>query len=248
MSTRSVTTAIHVLEAVAELQPVGLSELSRAVEVPKATVQRVLVTLEELQWIERAERDGGKWSIAVHAYAVTSRGSSGSRIRDVAIGPLSALQLETGETIHLAVPDELRMVVIERLDTPHVLRAFLALGSRIPMHASATGLTFLAHSSEEFVRAYLQHPLAASTPDTMVHPQEVQAELKAIRSRGYSINPGGLSSGITAIGAALISRELGPVGSISVSGPSSRITPDKFQEYGTAVAATARQISMALPG
>ncbi|WP_394817393.1 helix-turn-helix domain-containing protein, partial [Streptomyces doudnae] len=42
VSTNSVVSAFQVLETVARMQPVGLSELTRAVGLPKSTVQRCL--------------------------------------------------------------------------------------------------------------------------------------------------------------------------------------------------------------
>ncbi|WP_457102241.1 IclR family transcriptional regulator, partial [Microbacterium sp. P5_E9] len=161
MSTQSVVTAMRVLEAVSDNQPAGLSELSRDTDVPKATVLRMLRTLGELGWVSQSEANAGKWVLTNHAFAVASRGSSGSLIRDVAMGPLNALQLDTTETVHLAVPDRRSMVVIERLDTPHVLRAFLPLGSRVPMHASATGIAYLAAATDSYLSEYLSDPLEA---------------------------------------------------------------------------------------
>lgn len=247
MGIQSIATSIRVLEALAERQPVGLSELSRSVGVPKATVQRILTTFEELHWIERAPRGDDKWTISIHAYAVTSRGSSGSRIRDAAMGPLSNLQLDIAETMHLAVPDGRQMVIIERLDTSHALRAFLSLGSRVPMHASATGLAFMAHSPESFISDYLAQPLQRSGPNTIVDKSEICAVLESIRDCGYSVNHEGLSAGITAVGSAFRDRSGRPVGSVSISGPSSRITADKFETYGGAIRNAAEDIAALLP-
>jgi IclR family acetate operon transcriptional repressor len=66
------------------------------------------------------------------------------------------------------------------------------------------------------------------------------------RARGYSINEQGLSTGITSIGVPLLGPGGVAAGSISISGPSSRIVPTKYQEYGEAAAGTAREISRAL--
>lgn len=247
MATRSVTTAFRILESVAQLQPAGLSDLSRATGTPKATAQRMLITLEELGWIEKSSDSDSKWSIAIHAYAITSKGSTGSSIRDAALGPMNALQIDTSETVHLAVPDSTQMVVIERLDTPHILRAFLALGSRLLMHASSTGLAYLASTRDSFVSEYLKSPLEMSTPYTLSDADAVRREIAEIRHRGYSINQEGLSVGITSLGAAIVTRESVPVGSVSVSGPSSRITEEKFAQYGEAVMSAARSISAGMP-
>lgn len=246
MSTQSVVTAIRVLEAVSDNQPAGLSELSREVDVPKATVLRMLRTLGELGWVSQSEAQAGKWVLTNHAFAVASRGSSGSVIRDAAMGPLNALQLDTTETVHLAVPDRGYMLIIERLDTPHVLRAFLPLGSRLPMHASSTGMAYLSAADDAFVDGYLASPLEALTPQTVTDPVQLRTMIGEARERGYSINEQGLSTGITSIGVPLLGTGGVAAGSISISGPSSRIMPAKYQEYGEAAAGTAREISRAL--
>ncbi|MGY0498894.1 IclR family transcriptional regulator [Nocardia sp. FBN12] len=166
--------------------------------------------------------------------------------RDTALPFLNELQLRTTETVHLCAPDGDELVLIERLDTAHPLRAFLPLGQRIPLHASATGLAFLAASSAEYVNDYLAGDLQPRTSHTITDPDTVRRTLEAIRARGYSINDQGLSSGITAIGAAILDAREQPVGSISVSGPTSRITPEKFETYGTAVYESARKIHATL--
>lgn len=246
MSTQSVVTAMRVLEAVSDNQPAGLSELSREVDVPKATVLRMLRTLGELGWVAQSEAQAGKWVLTNHAFAVASRGSSGSAIRDAAMGPLNGLQLDTTETVHLAVPDMRFMLVIERLDTPHVLRAFLPLGSRVPMHASATGIAYLAAAEESYVEDYLSVPLDAVTPQTVVDPPSLRQMIAETRVCGFSINEQGLSTGITSIGVAFLGPGQTPAGSISISGPSTRIVRERFDEYGQAAIGAARDISRAL--
>lgn len=246
MSTQSVVTAMKILEAVSDNQPAGLSDLSREVDIPKATVLRMLRTLGELGWVAQSEERSGKWVLTNHAFAVASRGSGGSAIREAAMGPLNALQLDTTETVHLAVPDGRFMLVLERLDTPHVLRAFLPLGSRLPMHASATGIAYLAAAPGTYVEDYVSVPLDAVTPQTVVDPALLRTMIAQTRERGYSLNEQGLSTGITSIGVAVVGPGGVPAGSISISGPSSRIVPGKYEEYGEAAVGAARDISRAL--
>ena len=61
MTTASVVTAFSVLERVAELQPVGLSELARAADLPKSTVHRCLQTLQEVGWVESSGGTSARW-------------------------------------------------------------------------------------------------------------------------------------------------------------------------------------------
>jgi IclR family acetate operon transcriptional repressor len=238
--------AFRVLESVAELQPAGLSELTRAVDLPKSTVQRCLLTLHELGWLRPTTTQPTRWHLTYRAFSVGVRARDHQQIREVALPFLNELQLQTTETIHLCAPDGDELVLIERLDTAHPLRAFLPLGQRIPLHASATGLAFLAASPDEFVDGHLAGDLPPRTPRTITDPDTLRRTLDEIRTRGYSINDQGLSTGITAIGAAILDAHGQPVGSISVSGPTSRITAEKFETYGKAVHETARKIHATL--
>lgn len=241
MTTQSVVTAVRVIEAVSERQPVGLSELARGLGASKATVLRSLTTLADLRWVEQSG-PAKLWTLTAHAYAVAVRSGAMSSLRDIAIGPMNSLQLATTETVHLAIPDGDILILAERLDTAHVLRAFLPLGSKIPLHASATGLAYLAASEDAFIEGYLGNTLDRVAERTLTDRGAVLAQIGAVRARGFAINEEGLSAGITSLGAAILGAGGDPLGSVSVSGPSSRIVPEKYQEYGEAVNGAAREI------
>ncbi|MCP3811600.1 IclR family transcriptional regulator [Mycolicibacterium septicum] len=246
MSTNSVVSAFQVLETVARMQPVGLSELTRAVGLPKSTVQRCLLTLHEIGWLRPTSAQPTRWNLTYRAFSVGSRAGDHQLMRETALPFLNELQLDTTETIHLAAPDGPELVLIERLDTPHPLRAFMPLGSRIPLHASATGIAFLAASTDDYVAQYLSQHLAPQTEHTITDPARLSETIDAVRTRGYSVNEQGLNAGITALGASIVNAQHEPIGSVSISGPSSRITADKFARFGCAVRETAQRISAAL--
>lgn len=243
MATKSLVSAFAVLEAVAELQPIGLSDLTRAVGLPKSTTQRMLLSLKEIGWLQASDTAPARWSMTFHAVSLCSRAGDGQGLRERALPAMHELQLATTETIHLCAPDGDHLVLIERLDTAHQLRAFLPLGERVSLHASATGQAYLSACSETYLEEYLSRPLTKSTPDSVTDPDLLRQVITKSRSRGYSTNIGGLSSGISSVGAPILSATGTPIGAISVSGPSSRLTPDRFEELGPQVAAAALSIA-----
>ncbi len=247
LATESVVSAFRVLEAVAEAQPVGLSELARTVGLPKSTVQRVLLTLQEVGWLRPTEPTPTRWQLTYRAVAVVGRAGGGESLRDIALPVMNDLQLATTETIHLAAPDGDSLVLVERLDTSHRLRAFLPLGERIALHASATGLAYLSACDQDYLDDYLAGPLPAQTPDTITDPDRIRTVVNDVRERGYSMNVGGLSLGISSLGAPIVGPS-GVVAAMSVSGPTSRITEDRFDELGAQVRDAAARISRALRG
>lgn len=248
MATHSVVSAFRVLESVAEHQPVGLSELARLVDLPKSTTQRFLLSLQEVGWIRSTDSSPTRWGLTLRALAVCGTGGGQANLRDVALPLMNDLQLLTTETVHLCAPDGDHLVLVERLDTAHRLRAFLPLGERIALHASATGLAFLSARPPEEIERYLSHPLPAQTQDTLTDPAAVRHALSSTRERGYSINVGGLSSGISSLGAPVVDSSGTPVAAVSVSGPSSRLVPERFDDLGPHVRETALRIGHALSG
>jgi IclR family acetate operon transcriptional repressor len=242
----SVVSAFRVLETVAEMQPVGLSDLAREVGLPKSSTQRALLTLAEIGWLRASEESPTRWGLTYRALRLSRNVDERSGLRAVALPVMNELQLATTETVHLTAPDGDALVLLERLDTPHPLRAFLPLGERVPLHASATGLAFLAASADEAVDHYLAGGLASRTPDTLTDAAEVRAAIATIRERGWSTNIGGLSTGISSVGAAITDRAGTPVGAVSLSGPSSRMVPERFDDLGPQVARAATRIGAEL--
>jgi IclR family acetate operon transcriptional repressor len=243
---RSVRTALRVLECVAEHQPAGVGELSRALGVPKSSVQRVLRTLGAAGWIRPAHGEGTRWVLTGRARRVGRLASEENSIREAAMGAMERLRAETGETVHLMVPDGPRAVLIERLETSNPVRIVLALGSSAPLHGSSNGKAILAWLPAGEAEATLDGELPRYTDTTIVDWDRLAAELAEIRRRGYATNNGEWRADIAAVAAAVVGPDGRPVASLSISTPINRMPPDLATRYGALVAAAARQVSTAL--
>ncbi|WP_219470899.1 IclR family transcriptional regulator [Nonomuraea rhizosphaerae] len=234
---QNVINALRVLEEVADRQPVGVGELSRALGLPKSTVQRSLRTLHEAEWIRPAAGEVTRWQVTTKALHVGRRAELG--LRDVALPLMEELRQRTGETIHLMVPEGDAVVLIERLETDKPLRIVLPLGIRLPLHASANGKAVLAFRDE------LPVELPSYTGTTITGRDALAAELAAVRARGYADNRGEWRSDIAAVAAAVMGPG-GPVASLSVSTPASRMPDELRPEYGKLVTEAARKLASAL--
>lgn len=239
---RSVRTTFQILEAVADNQPIGLSELARRLELPKSTVQRSLATLADLGWIRPDGRELTRWALGERVRTLSEKVDDLGPLRAVAMPLLGELNTETLETIHLAVLESRTVRLIERLDSKYPLRLVKPIGTRSPLHASSTGKSILAHLPEAEVDAYLGGDLPSVTASTITEPDLLRAELKTIRERGYAVADEELTDGIISVAASI--RPAGrarPIAAVSVSGPSSRMRAN-FRAYGQKVASVAAQI------
>lgn len=245
---QSVVRSLRVLEAVAARQPVGVADLARCLDLPKSTVQRSLTTLAEVGWLEPVNGEFTRWSLGPAARRLPRRSGRETTLREVALGPMQALRDATNETIHLAVPEGLRWVVlVERMDSTQPVRTFNELGTRTPSHATSTGLSVLAHLPPAQLEPLFEAPLEAFSPSTVVDPDELRAELERIRLRGYAVNLCRYRPQVAAVGAAIRDRTGAPAAGICISMPDSRYRRDRLSYWGSLVRDTAESISDKLP-
>lgn len=238
--------ALRVLEGVADHQPAGVGQLSRVLDLPKSTVQRALHTLGAAGWIQPASGGVTRWVLTERARHVGRLAGEDTGIREAAMTAMETVRRETGETVHLMVPDGNHAVLIERLQTSNPVRIVLPLGSSAPLHGSSNGKAMLAWMRPGAARAILGDTLPRYTDATIVDWELLEAELAEIRRRGYATNNGEWRADIAAVAAAILRSDGEPVASLSVSVPVSRMPADAGAAYGTVVAEAARQVSTAL--
>jgi IclR family transcriptional regulator, acetate operon repressor len=242
---QNVLNALRVLEEVAARQPAGVAELARATGIPKSSVQRALRTLQTAGWIRPAAGGVTRWVVTTKALYV-GRHAADLDLRDVAVPVMEELRRRTDETIHLAIPDGDKVVLIERLETSKPLRIVLPLGMSLPLHASAQGKAVLAVGSPATVEQLLAAGLPRYTETTITDPGELLAELEEVRRRGYSANGGEWRPDVSAVAAAVVDDTGHPVASISISMPTSRMTDESRPAYGALVCAAATAVGAAL--
>lgn len=243
---QSVLNALRVLEEVAARQPVGVADLARAVESPKSTVQRALLTLHTAGWIRPAAGTPTRWMVSTKALHVGRRATGELGLRDIAVPVMEELRRETDETVHLAVPEGGNIVLIERLETSKPVRIILPLGQNLPAHASANGKAVLAASSDETAERHIADGLTRFTEASIIDPGRLRAELAEIRLRGYATNAGEWRPDVSAVAAAVLGDAGLPVASISINVPTSRMTEDSRATFGASLREAAKTVSEAL--
>jgi DNA-binding IclR family transcriptional regulator len=181
--------------------------------VGRATVHQQLSTLVHAGWVEQV--DDGRYRLTLRATRIGHRAleqaNLGSRIQSV----LEALAADTGEAVSLAVLDESDTLIVQRVESEHVLRADLHVGTRMPLATSASGRVLVAFSSPDRV-ASLRAAGVQLPPD---------AVLAEIRENGYAVSVSEFIEGIFAVAAPIFDGAGGLLAALSAAGPSSRFDP-----------------------
>jgi len=242
---QSVDRAITALSLLAESGELGVTQIAAALEVHKSTAFRLLATLEKHALVEQnAER--GRYRLGVGIIQLA--GATSVRLDVVQESRPVSRQLAEGlgETVNVAVLSGHDALYVDQVHGTGTVQIHNWLGQRIPLHATSNGKVLLAELPVTTVRGLLPAPLQRFTERTCTDVDRLLVELGEVRAAGYAIAVDELEVGLTAVAAPLRRADGTIVASLSASGPTFRIGPDRLPELATAVTAAAAEASRRL--
>ncbi|MEQ9261087.1 MAG: IclR family transcriptional regulator [Roseovarius sp.] len=243
---KSLDRAMAVLEHLSTLPGATLSELAIQTDQSPATTYRILVTLEARQLVE-FDAGAQVWHVGPNAFQIGARYLRRTSVVDRARPMLHKLMEITGETANLGIARETHVLFVSQVECNESIRAFFAPGTLSPMHASGIGKALLAHMPEAQMAEYLADAsLQRFTGHTLTRPEALQADLEAIRARGYAIDDEEKSEGMRCIAAPVFNWHGEAVAGLSVSGPVSRVSMAHVARLAEAVTRAAADLSAAL--
>ena len=208
--------AVQIITLLAEeSQSLGISEISRKVDLNKNMVFRILKTLEEQGWVACHEQ---KYFLTLVPFQVTSKVLRRMQLNTVATPVVYDLWEKTGESTYLAVRQNDMATYIQHLDSIQPVRVAGMLGGQYPLHCSAPGKVLLAYSTQEYIDEFLEKPLAKQTGNTIVHAENLMKELELIRVQGYAVDREEFSRGIACVAAPVFDYSGKVLGAVGCSG------------------------------
>ena len=166
------------------------------------------------------------------------------KIRQAARPLMSELSQAFKETINLGYLDGSKVLHIDKIDSPEVLRMDSLLGSRAPAYCTALGksiLAFLPDAERDRILDTIE--LKPRGPKTITSKKALQKELAKIRHKGYAVDNEELSKGLRCVAAPIFDHTGMSCFSISVAGPVSRETRSRVKEIQKQVRRVCRTLS-----
>jgi len=241
---KSVQRAVRILESFnPDVRELGITELSKKLKIPKSTVYNILNTLA-LEGIVEKNRENQRYRLGLTLFELGNIARANFELRSVATSYLKELNRQLDETVHLTILDKGEVLYIECFESTKRLRTYSVIGIRAPLHCTAVGKAILAFLPEDEVdKIILTKGLEKFTENTITDPQELKEQLREIRFRGYSTDNMEHEEGVRCVGAPIHNQEGKVFASISVSGPSQRLTLERIPAISELVMATANEIS-----
>ncbi|MCO4848339.1 MAG: IclR family transcriptional regulator [Yoonia sp.] len=245
---KSLDRAMEVFEYLSEDQGKALTTIASEMGQSPATVYRILVTLEGRGLVE-FDPSEQIWHIGPQAFVIGARFLRRTSLVERAGPILRKLMEQTGETANLGVEKEGAVLFLSQVETHATIRAFFPPGTLSPMHSSGIGKALLAEmDAGRLVRILADQERMAFTAFTITDRAQLEADLKDIRARGYSIDNEERNLGMRCIAAPVFDVNAEAVAGISVSGPTSRVSQEDVKHLSESVKQAAIALSAAIGG
>ncbi len=228
--------------------PLGVSELGRALRMPKASVHRLLTSLGSRGYVEQAA--DGRYRLGFGLVALGLAVLAREPLIEAARPALEVAAQALGETLFLAAAREQALVVLDKVEGTGLLRAAPRIGDTAPIHATAVGRLYLALAPERCGAPSPATALPRFTRHTLTTPAALARAVAEVRRRRWAESREEWIPGLAFLaGPVLVSDRL--VGAIAAAIPTVRLDRNARQRALRAVldaaAATAARLQGRIP-
>ena len=164
-TSQSLERGLAILSAFDSDRPlIGVSELSRELELSRSTAHRYIATLAHLGYLQQ-DPDSKRYRLGPRVLDLGFSAINSMDVREISAPHLRRLSDETGHTVNLAILDGTDVVYIERCRTARPgqreIDLNLHVGARLPAYCTAMGKAILAFVPERAPRG--DHRAASSS-------------------------------------------------------------------------------------
>jgi DNA-binding IclR family transcriptional regulator len=200
---------------------IGLTDLANAAGFDKASTLRHASALVRAGLLQQ-NPSHKKYALGSEVLRLARLREQHFPFQALVMPVLQDLTQTTGETSHASLLSPRGLATIASVESPNSTRVHIETGFVAPLHASASGLIYMAYSPEEQVRAWLAEPLAAWTDYTITDPDLVAQQVASARSSGIASSDRGVEIEVFSQAVAVFDKDRRPYATLAVVTPVSR--------------------------
>jgi DNA-binding IclR family transcriptional regulator len=225
---QSVDRALTILEVLSRVAEAGVTEIARELGVHKSTAFRLVTTLEAHRLVEQTS-ERGRYRLGLGLLRLAGATSARLDLVQEARPVCRRLAADTGETVNVAVLSDRSALYLDQIAGSSALQPHNWVGQHIPLHATSNGKVLLAWLAQAELGELLGR-LPAFTGSTITTKAQLKRALDTVREQGYAVAVDELEVGLTAIAAPVRNAHGDVICSMSLSGPTFRLPPERVAE------------------
>jgi len=243
-SNLSVRKALAMINLLADREDfLSLTEISSALGLTMSTAHHIITSLKKDRFVDQ-NPETKKYGIGLRLYEIGLSNNYYQKLAETAGPVLERMSTETGESSNLAVLIEGQITYIAQKQSSHMMKTFVQLGSRSPVHCTGVGKVLISqYERNEIEKMISNQGLTKYTPKTITTIEELLAELEQVQEQGYAVDREEREEGVICIASPIYNSSQKIVASISISGPAGRINTMNFSEIVSLLKGHARTIS-----
>lgn len=223
----TIGTTFEIIETLADSNGMSVSELAKQIDKPPSTTHDYLSSLEEIGYVYKRDRE-------YHASLKFLRLSETIRQAHKTYAESRSVMREDANELPadflLGVEESGEYVVLDWVKGPEDIDFGFYQGLRLPLYATAAGKVLFASMDDDQLDRFLEDlEFQEHTPNTIVDPDELRAELEQIREEGIAYNDQEFSQGISAVAVPIESPNEPPATMAAVA-PSRRVNGEEFRQ------------------
>ncbi|MDL2266903.1 IclR family transcriptional regulator [Desulfovibrio sp. OttesenSCG-928-G15] len=242
----AISKACLLIETLSTRKSWELAELCRAMGMPKTTVHRMLLTLEDNGYVVQ-EKQRGEYCLSFKLFSIGSRMLRHSSLVDIARPYCRELLDAVDETVNLCVVSGTEMLVVDKQVTTQMLRQDSIVGSSFPLFQSASGKIFLAFADKaeaDKVLQLIKEQFPEAPSEQARH--ELGVELEKVRLTGLAYDYEEVFKGVRCTATPVYDFQNKLAATLSISAPTVRLSPDTSRNIEKHLIQAAQKISLRL--
>ncbi len=238
----TVIKTLDILNLFAHHAKLSLQELMNLTGMPRTSLLRMLASLEEMGFLQKDS--DGKYNLGLIFLEFGQRVAERLDIRRIALPVMRQLQQDADEAVNLIIVDGNEAVYIEKIDTPHPVKAYTGIGRRAPLYGGACPKILLAFMAKAERERYIEETsLVHYAQGTIVDKEQLRQDIQTIRNRGYSVSHSELRDFTSAVAVPIFNQEGHCVAGLSLVGLTVRFTADRIERFVPLLKKAAGEIS-----
>jgi len=219
------------------------SSISKDLNLPKATVNRLLEVLTKLKYLNYQDKE---YTLGEKFYFFSNRYEKYTLIKNITHPYLEELSLKFKETFKLSVLDNDKIRSIATVESSDLIKVSVAENAIFPLHAGAASKLLICQLSESKLNKLLTKTLPKYTDNTITDREKLKEELLKINIQKVSYDNMEHSKNIKAVAVPILDKKNRIIAAISCPCFPDDLTDEKSKFLVKEMQKTCEEISKRL--